>query len=50
MPIMKSGKPSHWLSVVLLKEFSFKEIQSIIDYLMKKNIEAKDMFFSLNSR
>ena len=44
MPIMKSGKPSHWLSVVLLKEFSFKEIQSIIDYLMKKNIEARHVW------
>ena len=29
MPIMKSGKPSHWLSVVLLKEFSFKKIQAL---------------------
>ena len=44
MPIMNSGKPTHWLSVMLLKNFSFKDIQSMINSLNAKNIEARHVW------
>ena len=44
MPIMKSGKPTHWLSVMLLKKCSFRDIQEVINYLIKKNIEVRHVW------
>ena len=40
MPEIKGGKSTNWLSAILLKKTSYKEINNLITYLNEKNVES----------
>ena len=44
MPEIKGGKSTNWLSALLLKKTSYKEIKNLIMYLNKKNVESRPIW------
>ena len=44
MPEIKGGKSTNWLSAILLKKTSYKEINNLITYLNEKNVESRPIW------